>query len=128
MKLNMLLGERLKSVRIAKGWTLGKLGELSGVHEKLIFKYERGSSLPSAENLRKLGQALEVSSDYFLYEHSQKTGIPTVRDPALYERFLILEELDAKDRAAVMNLLDAVIVRKKFNELAQTANHGTKAS
>ena len=115
----MLLADRLKTARTDRGYTLGRLSQLSGVHEKAIFKYERGTILPSAENLKKLASALEISADFFLFEHAAMNGIPKVEDPALYERYLVLEKLEEEDRKAALTLLDSLIARRQLKALAQ---------
>lgn len=52
------LGVRLKERRKAKGWSLGQLGELSGVHMSYIGRIERGERFPSAHVLRRLAEPL----------------------------------------------------------------------
>lgn len=109
--------ERLKSARLTKGYTLGRLSELCGIHEKALFKYERGLVLPTAENLKKLALALDISSDYFLFDHAKMEGIPKVKDSSLYDRYLFLENLSEIDRKAALLLLDSLIARQKLKEL-----------
>ena len=115
----MLLAKRLKTARKEKGYTQGYLAGIAGVHEKAIFKYERGTILPSADNLRKLATALQISSDYLLFEHAKMEGIPKVNDPKLYERYLVLETLDEEDKKAAITLLDSLIARRQIKALAQ---------
>ena len=127
MELNMLFAERLKSTRLNRGYTLGRLAELSGIHEKALFKYERGAILPSADNLRKLATALGVSADFFLFEHAKEGGIPAVKDSTLHDRYLVLENLDEGERQAALVLLDSLIARQRLRELAATTTLGTQS-
>jgi len=113
----MLFSQRLKELRLEKGYTLSKLAELTDIHEKTLFRYEKGSILPVAEKLRAIADVFGVSADYFLFEHALKTGIPKVNDPLLYDRYLILEQLSPRDRDAAITLLDALVARMKLKEL-----------
>ncbi len=115
----MFIAERLKLARLNAGYTPGRLAELSGIHEKAIFKYERGTVAPGAENLKKLAVALEITTDYLLFEHAKPDGIPKVQDPSLYERYLVLEALDDDDKKAAVTLLDSLIARRQLKNLAK---------
>ena len=115
----MLLGDRVKKARTARGLTKGELARKTGIHQKAIFKYENGQILPNAENLKKLVEALEVSTDYLLFEHAEMASIPKVSQPDLYERYLVLESLSFEERNAAILLLDALIARRQLKNLAQ---------
>jgi transcriptional regulator with XRE-family HTH domain len=119
MELKMLLGQRIKEARAERGLTQGDLARKTGIHQKAIFKYENGQVLPNAENLKKLAEALEICTDYLLFEHAEMTGIPKVSQPGLYERYLVLESLSDEERNAAIVLLDALIARRQLKSLAQ---------
>ncbi|MDR1489891.1 MAG: helix-turn-helix domain-containing protein [Desulfovibrio sp.] len=55
-----LLGNRIKSLRIQKGLSQEKLGELAGLNGKYFGEVERGNSNISITNLSKLADVLEV--------------------------------------------------------------------
>jgi transcriptional regulator with XRE-family HTH domain len=54
-------GERLRGERHARGWTIDRLAEASGVSRAMISKIERGESSPTAVVLGKLSAALQLS-------------------------------------------------------------------
>jgi transcriptional regulator with XRE-family HTH domain len=54
-------GERLRSERQGRGWSMDQLAEASGVSRAMISKIERGESSPTAVLLGKLSAALELS-------------------------------------------------------------------
>jgi len=121
MELNVLLAQRLKAARLNKGFTQGYLAEVSGVHEKAIAKYERGVGLPSVDTLVKLAQALEVSTDFFLFEYAKMDGVPKINDPELYEKYFVMESLNESDRSAVKMILDSLVARQRLKELAASS-------
>jgi transcriptional regulator with XRE-family HTH domain len=59
-------GERVRSLRIAKGLSQEKLAELSGLHRNYIGGVERGERNIGILNIFKLSQALEVSPSELL--------------------------------------------------------------
>lgn len=58
----MGIGENIKRIRKEKGYTQKRLGELSGVNEAQIRRYEleKQNSNPKMETLQKIASALEV--------------------------------------------------------------------
>ena len=60
-----MIGARLKRARAASGLSMKALGEQTGVSANMIKKYEHDESMPSSGVLVKLGQVLDVRSEYF---------------------------------------------------------------
>ncbi|MBB3109127.1 transcriptional regulator with XRE-family HTH domain [Paenibacillus phyllosphaerae] len=83
------VGNSLRQIRKAKGYTQESLGEKAGFHFSYIGKIERGEKNISLENLERLAKALGVGvHQFFGYAYE-------------------LEELTAKDRLAkeILHLL-----------------------
>lgn len=121
MEFRKFIAKRLKDARMERGYTQIRLAQLSGVHDKAIAKYEGGVIIPTAETLKRIAEALEVSADYFLFDQAKMEGIPKVQDPALYDRYLVLESLSEADKESAFNLMDALIARKKLRDIATPA-------
>lgn len=62
----ILLGTRLKKLRLEAGLTQKELGELVGVTKVSVCCYENGTRLPSLETLVDLANTLKVDVDYLL--------------------------------------------------------------
>lgn len=61
------IGERLKKVRLERGYTLKDVAEKSGYSKALISRIENGNVSPSISSLLKIASALEVKPhDLFL--------------------------------------------------------------
>lgn len=60
------VGRRIRGVLEAKGWRRTDLIARSGLKQASVYEWLRGESEPRGEALSKLGQALEVSTDYLL--------------------------------------------------------------
>lgn len=63
----MTIGERVRSIRKSKNLTQKQLGELSGIAEPTIRRYELGKLNPKYETLAKIAKALAVSTEFLYY-------------------------------------------------------------
>ena len=68
--------ERLRAARELRGWSQSELAGRAGLPPSSIAHFETGSRKPSFDTLRRLANALEVTTDYLLGR---------VVDPALTE-------------------------------------------
>jgi transcriptional regulator with XRE-family HTH domain len=128
MELKKLFSERMKSARHKKGITQDQLSQITGISKKVISNYEQGIVLPGADNLQKITAALEITSDYLLFQHASPKEIPRIKDPVLYESYFILESLNEKERESALFLLNSIIAQKKLRELADLDKMKIKAS
>lgn len=71
MKVN--IGERLKKVRLEKGYTLKDVAAQSGYSKALISRIENGNVSPSINSLLKIAGALEIKP-YDLFLPSRDAG------------------------------------------------------
>ena len=62
----MLIGKRIKDLRIEKGMSQQDLGDLVGVTKVSICGYENGTRTPSLETFDLLADIFGVSADYLL--------------------------------------------------------------
>lgn len=60
------LGKHLLVKREQRGYSQEELGELSGIANTMICRFEKGRSRPNIENLVRLAEALNCTTDYLL--------------------------------------------------------------
>ena len=65
----MTLGEKIRLHRTMKGLTQKQLGEMTGIHEVSIRKYEADRMIPKKEQLEKLSECLGVPYNEFVDLH-----------------------------------------------------------
>jgi transcriptional regulator with XRE-family HTH domain len=70
------IGERLRSLRQARGLGVRELARRVGVTPSLLSQMERGSVNPSVMTLFQLAEALDTSTDYFFGEGRTPGGQP----------------------------------------------------
>jgi transcriptional regulator with XRE-family HTH domain len=77
------LGEKIRSLRKSKGYSLDKLAELSKTSKSRIWELEnRNKQRPSAEKIMSIASALDVTSDFLL-----STGEEEPREEAVDRAF-----------------------------------------
>lgn len=101
----MIIGSRLKELRMKKGYSQKELGELIGVTKVTICGYEKGNRFPNLSKFIALIDCLETEPDYLLgrdvigvAEDTEKYQINIAK-----EDILILNEL--KKRPELYNKL-----------------------
>lgn len=57
---------KLREIRKRMGITQGQLAEMSNVHRVSISRYESGKKKPNVDSLKRLADALHVSTDELL--------------------------------------------------------------
>ena len=80
-------------------------------------RYERGASKPSAEALRRLADALGVSTDYLMQGTAEEAAKARFEDRELLRQFQKVEDLPDDDKHVVKKLL-AFLTKKQIQRLA----------
>jgi len=110
--------ERLRQLRKQKDLSQTELGKLVDLHYTHIGRYERGASKPSADALRRLADALGVSTDYLMEGTTDEAAKARFEDRELLRQFQEVESLPDDDKLVVKKLLDAFLTKKQIQRLA----------
>ena len=63
----MHIGNSIKTIRLARGYSQEQLSNKSGLAQNVISRIERDMHKPTDETLRSLSLALDVDPDVFYY-------------------------------------------------------------
>lgn len=74
-EINIRVGRNIKKAREKAGYTQEQLSEIIGIGPKSLSAVERGTVGVSIETLRKLCEALSVSSDTLLFGGERQNDI-----------------------------------------------------
>lgn len=111
MNLPESVGNRIRELRKAKGWTQEQLAEAASLHYSYIGGVERGDRNISLETLEKIIAALDVPAfEFFRFEDE------TERRKALDEHMALLSSKNAKEIAALTRVTREVIAAMGLNE------------
>lgn len=101
-------GERIASLRKAKGLSQEALAEIMGISRKQITDYETGRARMNDEMVVRFALALNVSTDQLLgiKNLDDSEGIPSLR---ITRRLRELDRLPEQKRKAILKTLDDLI-------------------
>lgn len=100
----MTIAERIRLYRQQKGLSQAELADKSQVNNKSLSRYELGSSIPPADALKNIADALGVSTDALLNDDTV-----TIKDKELLQKFEVIQEMNEEDKAIVTRFLDLTI-------------------
>jgi transcriptional regulator with XRE-family HTH domain len=104
MNLPESVGNRIRELRKAKGWTQEQLAEAASLHYSYIGGVERGDRNISLETLEKIIAAFDVPAiEFFRFEDE------TDRRKALDEHVALLSSKSAEEIAALTRVTIEVI-------------------
>jgi len=109
--------DRLRQVRLSKGFSKTDLAKIVGVHYTQIGRYEEKGAKPAADVLAKIANALETSADYLMNGTTENMAINTLSDKGLLNQFKLIEEMGEEDKNVVKIFLDAFITRKQLQKM-----------
>ncbi|MCL6220827.1 helix-turn-helix domain-containing protein [Zunongwangia pacifica] len=100
----MTIAERIRLYRQQKSFSQAELAEISGVNNKSLSRYELGTSIPPADALKAIADALGVSADALLSD-----DVIAIKDKELLKRFQAIQDMGSEDKAMVLKFLDLAI-------------------
>ena len=77
----MTLSEKILDLRKQQGMSQENLAEKLGVSRQAVSRWEVGSALPDASNIRQLSRLFGVTADYLLNDdYESDRDVPAVKD------------------------------------------------
>ena len=71
----MSIAERLQDLRKKAGYSQEQVAEMMGISRQAISKWESGQGNPEIDNVVKLTEIYNVSTDYILLGHENKISV-----------------------------------------------------
>ena len=91
-----------------------------GVHHSQVGRYEKGEASPSAEVLKKMANALDVSTDFLMNGTTADLAAESITDKTLINQFNRITELSEENKIIVSKLIDAFLFHQEMKQkLAQ---------
>ena len=123
------LGERIRKLRKARGWSQTELGEkLGGLSQRAISGYENGSTSPSIITVIEMADLFEVTLDHLLVGKVAVGDGTSVVSQAVLDRLDRIEDLPEEEKELVDKLLDTFIERDRLRRLASGNGGGPSRS
>tara|TARA_R110002111_G_scaffold174109_3_gene239624 strand:- start:895 stop:1227 length:333 start_codon:yes stop_codon:yes gene_type:complete len=100
----MTISERIRLSRQQKNISQKDLAELADVNLKSLSRYELGTSIPPADVIKKIADALKVSTDTLLSDDKVE-----IQDVDLLKKFEVIQSMTGETKTTVINLIDLAI-------------------
>ncbi len=97
------LGDKIRDLRKAKGFTLDKLAELADSSKSYIWELEnKNPPRPSADKVAKIAAVLGVTADY-LIDTTETVKVEDATDAAFFRRY---RKMDASIKDKIRRMVD----------------------
>ncbi len=110
----MKLGDKIKKLRKDRKWSQADLAEKVNVHVTHINWLETKRYTPSFDLLKKLAEALEVTTNYLIFENMENIGTINLKDKTLYDKMKLIDTLEEKDRRTILGVIDVFLVKRQI--------------
>ncbi len=111
--------KQLAAIRKTRGLTQQHMADKIGIHVSQYKRYEAGASQPTLEVFRKITLALNVSADELLFESNERGP---KENESLRLQFEAVSQLDPKERAVIMELIDGMLLKHDAKRWMQERN------
>jgi len=101
--------DRLRKIRELRGWSQLDLANKTGLQPTAISHFETGARSPSFDNLRRLSDALNVSTDYLM----GRTEEASLAGPQAESLFRGLEKLSSQDIDMLKMMKEAMLKKQE---------------
>lgn len=116
------IAQRLKNLRKEHRWNQTELGAMVGVSTQVVSNWERNYSQPSKEDIYKLAQTFQVSTDYLL-GLSESRFIPLTNQIKVQNEYDLLSLLRSSDHLKVgdysLTEEDKILIKDLLTPLAK---------
>ncbi len=116
----MPFSEKLSQIRRLKKLTQLEVAQQAGVGIAQVRRYEKGSSSPTLEAIKKLSLTLGVSADELIFESNEQIAAGKILDKDLLEQFEIISHMTPHDLDAIKTVLDGMIVKSRLEGIMST--------
>lgn len=120
-------GEKIRTVRERKGYTLKVVAQAAGVSESLVSQIERNKVSPAIDTLLALADALEIDLEYLFEEYKRERPVRVIRANerrCLNENEILYEELVRPLDADGAHSIEAYFMSLPINGKTSRGSYG----
>lgn len=111
----MDIGNQIKRVREAKGFSQKKVALALGMDQSQYSKIEKGKTDPTTSTLEKIALAIGVDvADFFV--SGDHTRTVESYDKSLVDKLQLLEELEESERKCIFIIIDGLASKKRLKD------------
>jgi len=116
----MNIGEKIKKVREAKGFSQKQVAVMLDMDQSQYSKIENGKTDPTTSTLEKIARTLGVDVPVLFASDDIFKDVNSA-DKTLMEKIRLIEQLDDKERVSIYNIVDSLFAKKKMKDTLSSA-------
>lgn len=110
----MSIADNIKLLREEKNLMQKEVYNEIGLKPAHYNKLEKGLVEPSLDILEKLSAFYGVTIDEIVHYSKAKPKAVTIEDKTAVEQIRLLSQLNEKDKSTVMNIIDTMLTKQRF--------------
>ena len=110
----MSLYDNIKAIREEKNLKQIEVANHIGVDKSAYSKIEKGMRALTVDELQKMAQLFNMTTDQILNHDGKIPQEVIIEDKTASEQIKLLAQLNEKDKGTVMNIIDTMLTRQKF--------------
>jgi len=115
----MDLAVNIKAIREKKGLKQIEVANYIGVDKSAYSKIEKGKRTVTIEELYKMSQLFNMTTDQILNYDGNIPKEVTIEDKTAVEQMRLIQQLEEEDRETIFRLIDKMLTNKKFKDFFQ---------
>jgi transcriptional regulator with XRE-family HTH domain len=112
----MSLADNIKNIREEKNFKQIEVATHIGVDKSAYSKVEKGLRSITVEELQKMAQLFNMTTDQILNYDGKIPKEVTIEDKTTIEQMQLLQQLEEEDKKTVFRIIDKMLTNKKFKD------------
>jgi|SRR5450830_157150 len=112
----MSFAQRMIALRRERGLTQQSFADATGIHVQQIKRYEANTSQPSADALKKIAKCFGVTTDWLLFEDSERGP-----DDDLRLQFEAMGQLTPEEKGVARAVLEGLLLKHAAHRFSTAA-------
>jgi len=110
----MSLSDNIKTIREEKNLKQIEVATHIGVDKSAYSKIEKGLRALTVDELQKMAQLFNLSTDQIINYDGKMPKEVVIEDKSASEQVRLIAQLNEKDKSTVMNIIDTMLTKQKF--------------
>lgn len=115
----MSLADNIKNIREEKNLKQIEVATHIGVDKSAYSKIEKGSRALTVEELQKMAQLFNMTTDQILNYDGKIPKEVVIEDKTTVEQMRLIQQLDEEDKQTILRLIEKMLTNKKFKDFFQ---------
>lgn len=112
----MSLADNIKNIREEKNFKQIEVATHIGVDKSAYSKIEKGLRSITVEELQKMAQLFNMTTDQILNYDGKIPKEITIEDKTTTEQMQLIQQLDEEDKKTIFRIIDKMLTNKKFKD------------